>query len=225
VPGGTNLGERDDLRYFTNKLVRGLRIPSSYVPTGADDSASQYNDGRVGTAYIQELRFNTYCERLQNLIVEEFDTEFKRYLLEKGVNIDTAMFDLKFQPPQNFASYRQAEIDNARIPTYTQMAAIPYISNRFAMQRFLGLSEEELAENERLWLEENQENLEPIPGDPSAEMRDAGISGAGIQGDLGGIEDEAPEGVDGVDGADGAGPETVTGQELGAPAPGTEQTI
>ena len=50
LPGGTNLGEIDDLRYFTNKLVRGLRIPSSYLPTGADDSAAQYNDGRVGTA-------------------------------------------------------------------------------------------------------------------------------------------------------------------------------
>ena len=225
LPGGTNLGEIDDLRYFTNKLVRGLRIPSSYLPTGADDSASQYNDGRVGTAYIQELRFNTYCERLQNLVVEEFDTEFKRYLLEKGVNIDTAMFDLKFQPPQNFASYRQAEIDNARVPTYTQMSAIPYISNRFAMQRFLGLSEEELAENERLWREENEENLEPIPGDANSEMRDAGISSAGIADDLGGIEDEAPEGAGGEDAGDGTGPDTVTGQELGAPAPGTEQTI
>ena len=225
LPGGTNLGEIDDLRYFTNKLVRGLRIPSSYLPTGAEDSGAQYNDGRVGTAYIQELRFNTYCERLQNLIVEEFDTEFKRYLLEKGVNIDTAMFDLKFQPPQNFASYRQAEIDNARVPTYTQMSAIPYISNRFAMQRFLGLSEEELAENERLWREENEENLEPLPGDASAEMRDAGISGAGIQGDLGGIEDEAPEGVEGEDGGDASAPDTVTGDALGAPAAGTEQTI
>ena len=225
LPGGTNLGEIDDLRYFTNKLVRGLRIPSSYLPTGADDSASQYNDGRVGTAYIQELRFNTYCERLQNLVVEEFDTEFKRYLLEKGVNIDTAMFDLKFQPPQNFASYRQAEIDNARIPTYTQMAAIPYISNRYAMKRYLGLSEEELAENERLWREENEENLEPTPGDPSAEMRDAGISSAGIGADLGGIEDEAPEGADGVEGGEGSAPDTVTGDELGAPAAGTEQTI
>ena len=28
--GGTNLGEIDDPKYFTNKLVRGLRIPSSY---------------------------------------------------------------------------------------------------------------------------------------------------------------------------------------------------
>ena len=225
LPGGTNLGEIDDLRYFTNKLVRGLRIPSSYLPTGADDSAAQYNDGRVGTAYIQELRFNTYCERLQNLIVEEFDTEFKRYLLEKGVNIDTAMFDLKFQPPQNFASYRQAEIDNARVPTYTQMAAIPYMSNRFALKRFLGMSDEEVAENERMWREENEENLEPIPGEASTEMRDAGISPSTIGGDLGGMEDEVEgDGEMPVDGGEGASPDTVTGAELGA-APATDQTV
>jgi hypothetical protein len=226
LPGGTNLGEIDDLRYFTNKLVRGLRIPSSYLPTGADDSAAQYNDGRVGTAYIQELRFNTYCERLQNLVVEEFDQEFKRYLLEKGMNVDVAMFDLKFQPPQNFAAYRQSEIDNARVPTYTQMSAIPYISNRFAMKRFLGMSDEELAENERLWREENEENLDPIPGDASAEMRDAGITSAGIGDDMSNLEDEVDSDADTADGGSDAGPETATGQELGsATAPGTEQTI
>jgi hypothetical protein len=225
LPGGTNLGEIDDLRYFTNKLVRGLRIPSSYLPTGADDSAAQYNDGRVGTAYIQELRFNTYCERLQTLVVTEFDQEFKRYLLEKGVNIDTSMFDLRFQPPQNFAAYRQSEIDNARVPTYTQMAAIPYIANRFALKRFLGLTEEELAENERLWKEENAENLTPLPGDAASEMRDAGISGAGIDADLGGIEDEAPDETPPVEGGEGAPPETATGSTPGAAPASTGQTI
>ncbi len=225
LPGGTNLGEIDDLRYFTNKLVRGLRIPSSYLPTGADDSSSQYNDGRVGTAYIQELRFNTYCERLQNLMVEEFDQEFKRYLLERGINIDTSMFDLKFQPPQNFASYRQAEIDNARVPTYSQMAAIPYMSNRFALKRFLGMSDEELAENERLWREENDETLDPIPGEAGAEMRDAGISPATMGGDMGGLEDEVPDdGAAPLDGGAGEAPATVTGDELGSPAT-TDQTV
>jgi hypothetical protein len=134
------------------------------------------------------------------------------------------MFDLKFQPPQNFASYRQAEIDNARIPTFTQMSAIPYLSNRFAMKRFLGMNDEEIAENERMWREENEENLEPLPGDADAEMRDAGISGAGIQGDLSGIEDEAPDGEEPVPGADGEKPDTVTGQELGQGA-STEQTV
>ena len=225
LPGGTNLGEIDDLRYFTNKLVRGLRIPSSYLPTGADDSAAQYNDGRVGTAYIQELRFNTYCERLQNLMIEEFDQEFKRYILERGINVDTSMFDLKFQPPQNFASYRQAEIDNARVPTYTQMAAIPYMSNRFALKRFLGMSDEELAENERLWREENDENLDPLPGEADAEMRDAGISPATIGGDMGGLEDEVPDdGTAPVDGGAGDAPATVTGDDVTAP-PTTDQTV
>jgi hypothetical protein len=226
LPGGTNLGEIDDLRYFTNKLVRGLRIPSSYLPTGADDSSSSYNDGRVGTAYIQELRFNTYCERLQGLIVEEFNQEFKRYLLEKGVNIDTAMFDLEFETPQNFASYRQAELDNARVPTYTQMSAIPYVSNRFAMKRFLGMSEEEIAENERLWKEENDETLNTGGEDASAEMRTAGISSAGISADIDGAEDIAPNDTEPEIGGEAPPPETATGAVPGAAAPGaTAQTI
>ncbi len=224
LPGGTNLGEIDDLRYFTNKLVRGLRIPSSYLPTGADDSAAQYNDGRVGTAYIQELRFNTYCERLQNLVVAEFDQEFKRYILERGINVDTSMFDLKFQPPQNFAAYRQSEIDNARVPTYTQMSAIPYMSNRFALKRFLGMTDEEIAENERMWREENDEDIIPTDGDTSAQMRDAGISPASMGDDLGNIEDEAEGDAPTTDGGAGDAPTTVTGDDVSAPAT-TDQTV
>ena len=96
------------------------------MPSAAqDEGQSQFNDGRVGTAYIQELRFNKYCERLQNLVTEEFDQEFKRYLMEKGANVDFAMFDLELQTPQNFASYRQSELDNQRIGTFTQIQA-PY---------------------------------------------------------------------------------------------------
>jgi len=224
LPGGTNLGEIDDLRYFTNKLVRGLRIPSSYLPTGADDSAAQYNDGRVGTAYIQELRFNTYCERLQNLVVEEFDTEFKRYVLEKGINVDVSMFDLKFQPPQNFAAYRQSEIDNARVPTYSQMSAIPYISNRFAMKRFLGMTDEELAENERLWREENDEDLTAMPGSSDAELRDAGISGANISDDMDNSEDELEADAGSEDAGTDGGPTSATDTELGSNT-NTEQTL
>jgi hypothetical protein len=183
LPGGTNLGEIDDLKYFTNKLFRGLRIPSSYLPTGADDSQSQYNDGRVGTAYIQELRFNNYCIRLQNLITEVFDQEFKLYLKERGVNIDSSLFDLKFEPPQNFAATRQSELDTARAPTYQTMSQVPTISKRFALKRFLGLTDEEIAENERLWAEENGK-AKPIPTDSTAELRGAGVSQAGITADM-----------------------------------------
>ena len=219
LPGGTNLGEIDDLKYFTNKLVRGLRIPSSYLPAAAqDEGQSSFNDGRVGTAYIQELRFNKYCERLQNLIAEVFNQEFKRYLLEKGINIDIAMFDLLFQPPQNFASYRQSELDNQRIGTFAQIQAIPFISNRYAMKRFLGMSDSEIADNERYWREENDETLSTAPTDASAEMRGAGISGAGIEADMGAEADVAPEGEEGVATGETGGPESVTTPDAGGDA-------
>jgi len=197
LPGGTNLGEIDDLKYFTNKLFRGLRIPSSYLPTGADDSQASFNDGRVGTAYIQELRFNKYCERLQWLITESFDSEFKMYMNSCGVNIDSNLFELNFNPPMNFASTRQSALDSERINTFNTIQQVPFMSNRFALKRFLGLSDDEMADNERLWAEENGKGM-PTHTDAAGEMRSAGLSAAGIEGDLGMAGDlTAPDGMEG----------------------------
>ena len=196
LPGGTNLGEIDDLRFFTNKLFRGLRIPSSYLPTGAEDGGQQYNDGRVGTAYIQELRFNKYCARLQSMLAETFDSEFKLYIKSKGYNIDNSMFEIKLNPPQNFAQYRQTEMDQSRVNTFTQVAELPYMSKRFALKRYLGLTEEEMARNAELWAEEN--NVPQKKQSKSNELRTGGVTQSGITSDLDQFEEptadaEAPE--------------------------------
>ena len=182
LPGGTNLGEIDDLKFFTNKLFRGLRIPSSYLPTGPDDGQQQYNDGRVGTAYIQELRFNKYCARLQSMLNPTFDEEFKLWIKAKGYNIDFGMFELKLNPPQNFAQYRQTEMDQTRIQTFVQVADIPYMSKRFALKRYLGLTEEEMSRNSDLWAEEN--NVPQRKQSKNAQLRTGGVSQAGIASDL-----------------------------------------
>ena len=191
LPGGTNLGEITDLKYFTNKLFRALRIPASYLPTTIDEQPNTVADGKVGTAFIQELRFNKYCERLQSNIVETFDQEFKLWLYDNGYNIDASLFELKFNPPQNFAAYRQAELDATRANLYTAIAEVPYLSKRFALKRFLGLTPEEIAENEQLWREENADTLKPSQ-DASGQLRAAGISPGGIEADMGGMEAEAP---------------------------------
>ena len=182
LPGGQNLGEIDDLKYFNNKLSRGLRVPSSYLPTGPDESAQALSDGRVGTALIQEYRFNQYCMRLQNQIITKLDDEFKMFLRFRGFNIDSSLFNLRFNPPQNFASYRQAELDAQRVNVFTAMEGMPYISKRFAMQRFLGLTEEELRQNEELWAEES-DNIEATPT-TGGDLRSVGISPGDIDSDL-----------------------------------------
>jgi hypothetical protein len=155
LPGGENLGQIDDLRFFNNKLMRGLRVPSAYLPTGPDDGQQAYTDGRVGTAYIQEFRFSKYVIRLQNLIIANFDLEFKLFLAKRGIRIDSSSFELRFWLPQNFGKYRQMEIDAAQINIFQPMADVKWLSKRFLAKRFLGLTDKEVLENERMWLEEN----------------------------------------------------------------------
>jgi hypothetical protein len=208
LPGGQNLGEIDDLRYFNNRLARGLRVPSSYLPTGPDDNTTPLSDGRVGTAMIQEFRFNQYCERLQAYMSHKLDEEFKLFMRWRGFNIDSGLFTLEFNPPQNFAAYRQSELDNARVSTFSTMEQYPYIAKRFALQRFLGLTEEEIKENEKLWREEqNKDNTEEPKG---SDLRNIGVSVGDIEADQDAASDLEAAGTD----------EQVPGMEVTAPVAG-----
>jgi len=203
LQGGQNLGEITDLKFFTNKLFRGLRIPASYLPSGVDDGTQSYSDGKVGTALIQEWRFTQYCKRLQSMIIDRLDQEFKMFMRWRGVNIDGQLFDLTFEEPQNFAAYRQADIDSARIATFTQLEQYPYLAKRFLMKRYLGMSEMEISENEIAWNEERG-NVEEAPAD-APNLRSMGISPGGIESDLGAVTPE--------------GGEEAAPAEPGAPAP------
>jgi len=218
LPGGQNLGEIDDLKYFNNKMARGLRVPSSYLPTGPDDSDRAMNDGKVGTALIQEYRFNQYCERLQALICQKLDDEFKMFLTWRGFNIDSGLFDIKFNPPQNFASYRQSELDTVRISAFTSVEPLPYLSKRFLMKRYLGLTEEEISENAQLWKEERSKpELETSQGQ---DLRSIGVTPAGMESDINTGEELA--GIDQPGGAPGeaGGIPTTAGAPMAAAAPG-----
>jgi hypothetical protein len=207
LPGGQNLGEIDDLKYFNNKMARGLRVPSSYLPTGPDDSGATMNDGKVGTALIQEYRFNQYCERLQALIAQKLDDEFKMFLKWRGFNIDSGLFSIGFNAPQNFASYRQSELDNTRIQAFQGLEQLPYMSKRFLLERFLGLTEEEIKKNEQMWREERDEpDAQPTTGQ---DLRSVGITPGGLETDV-----AAGEEIAGMDPAAAGGP-----ADAGAAAP------
>jgi hypothetical protein len=222
LPGGQNLGEIDDLRYFNNRLARGLRVPSSYLPTGPDDNVTPMSDGRVGTAMIQEFRFNQYCERLQNYMVRKLDEEFKLFLRWRGLNIDSGLFNLTFNPPQNFAAYRQSELDTARMSSFTAIEAYPYMSKRFAMERFLGLTEEEIDKNEKMWREENDKEIKVEP--QGNDLRSIGVSVGDIETDIQtGEEATAADGLPMDPSLDAAGQVPVPGQAQpgqNMPAPG-----
>jgi hypothetical protein len=166
LPGGQGLGELSDLEYFMDKVIRGLRIPYSYMYQEKEPSGAIFNDGRVGVAYIQELRFALYVQRLQQYFEEEIDTEFKKYLRVCNIVIKDEDWSVKLPEPQNFGKYRQQELDAALLNSFAQADQTEYMSKRFIMTRYLQLDESEIVRNEQLLREEknlppDEENLDP----------------------------------------------------------------
>lgn len=190
LPGGDNLGDINDMLYFNNHMFRALGIPSSYLPTGPEDGSAAVNDGKVGTAFIQEFRFNEKCKRHQRQIVEMFDLEFKLFLKNKGITIDNASFNLEFTPPQNFSDYRQIEIDAARVAVLASYLDIPTVSRRFAFKKWGGFSEEELLENEKMWREEQGFDAAGNDMDEQPGLGQVGVSGADFAADEVDLGDE-----------------------------------
>tara|TARA_R110000851_G_scaffold230158_1_gene382917 strand:+ start:2319 stop:4025 length:1707 start_codon:yes stop_codon:yes gene_type:complete len=216
LPGGQNLGDIDDLKFFNNKLARGLGIPSSYLPSGPDDGSAMMNDGRVGTAFIQEYRFTQYCQRLQRMVQPTFDKEFKLFLKNRGYEIDSSQFELDFVDPQSFSDYREIEINSARAGAFGQIEGIDYISKRFALKKYLQLSESEILENEKMWKQENPIDGPSGPGGDNEDFSDLGSVGVMGGGD-GSLDDFEADDFDGEEeefgGDEGESP--VSGAEAG----------
>lgn len=228
LPGGQGLGELSDLEYFQKKVWRGLKVPASYM-TESDSGGQMWNDGKVGVAYIQELRFSQYIERMQSVIEISLDKEFKTFLKASDILIDDAIYRLRLPSPSNFGKYRQFELDSQLLSAYGSADGIPYLSKRFILERFLMLADEEIIRNERMLREERgldpdggKEDYQTIYGGAGEEMSGmgglgggAGMAGGGIGGmDLGmeaGTEGEmgGAEGMEAGAGAAGATPEAT----------------
>ena len=148
LPGGDNLGRIEDLQWFNKKMSLGLRIPSSYLDSYSDDpNGASYNDGRVGTAYIAELRYVGYIKRIQKILAKTLFKHFKEFATKEGVELPKEL-EFNIAPPQSFALYKQNETFNTLLNTYSSADNIDALSKRESMKRYLNMGEDDLIDNE-----------------------------------------------------------------------------
>ena len=161
------------------------------------------------------------------LFRSKLDDEFKMFLRWRGFNIDAGLFNLGFCAPQNFAAYREIELDTSRVNTFTTLEQLPYMSKRFMLERYLGLTKEEIVENEKMWREEREQpELQTTQGQ---DLRSIGITPAGLETDIQTGQDLSnltPVGAEAgaVGGAPGASATGMTGPGVAAGAPGAGPT-
>jgi hypothetical protein len=189
-----------------------------------------FNDGKLGTALVQEFLFNKYCMRLQSRMAKTFDYEFKYYLRKTSIEIDENMFELRFCPPQNFAKYRQIELDAQQMQVYTQIADRKEFSARYKKERYLGMTPDEITKDETMWMEENPDKIKKKTGTEVSDSNSASLSSVGVRSgamfpdtgvDVSEPENFVPDGGQGQDGGNGTGiPTGIPAAPPEAPPPG-----
>lgn len=208
LPGGQGLGELSDLEYFQDQVFRGLRIPTSYMK---ENDGALISDGKTGIAYIQEMRFALYINRLQRHISSTLNKEFKRFMRVAGISVDPASYNIKLADPENFGVYRQQQLDADLLNTYSSAEQVPHLSKRFGMRKYLQLSTEEIKMNERMRLEE-------LGMDPDAPNIDLSlIYGAPAEPGLGGDMGALGGGMVAGGGLGTENPETLPSEETDTP--------
>ena len=166
LPGGQNLGEINDMVYWENLVIRGLKVPQSWVPYGPNDGQRTIPTNTSNT-FVQEQRFFKYCQRIQDILITELDKEFKNYLKYRAIEINDDSFSLAFYEPTNITELTEEEIRKSRLDAFSSASQNPYIAKQFALKYYLKLTEEEFNENQRLLIMENQEKFKdkdvPLP--------------------------------------------------------------
>jgi hypothetical protein len=217
---GQAWADEGPLTYFNNKLNKGLGVPNSYMQ-GPEDGGSTYNDGRVGTAYLQEGQFAKMCERIQDLNDNLLDNEFKLYLDFRGIQIHSSSFDLKFIEPISFDEYREMALNQERLGVMGSASQFPWFAKRFLMKKFGNMSEDDIIENEHLFMEENMSAI-ARQYDQENELGGMGVGIGGLSGNMSGEFGGDFMGGDefgnefGGEGAEGG----VPGGQFGGPAAG-----
>ena len=215
LPGGQNLGELDDLKYFVKKLYKALKVPTNRV----ESETSQYSAD--ATVLREELKFANFIVRLQHQFAmglkDAFITHLKLKHIWKDFDLRENIFDLTFTPPRNYFELRRQQIMDLKLNNFTNVVANESISQGFGQKEYLGWTDEQIKAN-REWLRKDaalQFELDQIRGGGP----DWAV-GSGAAPPAGGAPMPAP----GAPGAPGPGDDIPPEIGTGAPAAGGGDT-
>lgn len=187
LPGGQNLGELEDVKYFEKKLYKSLNVPISRL----DPNQSGFSLGRVGEITRDEVKFSKFVDRQRQKFSEIFDQALRVQCVLKGIctaeEFDTFKENLyyDFIKDNNFAELKEAELIRERLSLLGSVD--PYVGRYYSMEwiqrNVLKLTNKEIQEMEKQIQKEKAEGkvLDPqqIASAGQAELN-ADVQGAKV---------------------------------------------
>jgi hypothetical protein len=151
LPGGSNLGEIDDIKYFQNKLYRSLNVPISRL-----EAENSFSIGRSDNITRDELKFTKFVQKLRKKFSVLFMDILKTQLVLKGViameewDMMKEHIQFDFMQDGHFTELKNAEILQNRLDMLGQIESYvgTYFSKEYVRKQVLRMNDEEIEEVE-----------------------------------------------------------------------------
>lgn len=136
LPGGQNLGELEDIKYFQKKLYNSLSVPISRL----DPNSTGFSLGRVSEITRDELKFAKFVSRLRKKFTDLFDQSLRVQCVLKGICTDEEWNDIKehvhydFIKDNNFTELKDAELMKERL---SLLEAVDPYTGRYYSQAWI----------------------------------------------------------------------------------------
>ena len=165
LPGGSNLGEIDDIKYFQKKLFQSLNVPYSRLDS---EAAGGLQLGRSTEVSRDEIKFTKFVSRLRNRFNVLFHDLLKTQLILKGiVTIEAWEMQLSqtikydYVSDGYFSEIKESEMFKERMEIYRNMKDNEILGNvyskEWAMKHVLKMNDEEIQEQKEQIENEKQE--------------------------------------------------------------------
>ena len=208
LPGGTMVGDIDDVKYLRDKLFSALKIPGSYLTS----TNAEAGGGEDATTLAQkDIRFARTVQRLQRSIITELEKIGIIHLYTLGFRgEDLVSFKLKLNNPSKIAELQELEHWKTKFDV-ASTATEGFFSRQWIAAHLFNMTEEEFVKNQRQLYYDRQFDsiLEAIAEQAQAEVTspgsDLGEEGEDILGGDLGTGGEGGEGIDTTGGADALG--------------------
>ena len=175
LPGGQNLGELEDVKYFQKKLYRALNVPESRL-----ESESTFNLGRAAEITRDEIKFQKFVTRLRKKFSELFHDLLKTQLVLKGICSIEDWEDMAehiqydFIADNYFAELKEKEIMTERLNLLATMDpfAGKYFSLDYLRRQILKQTDAEMKEIDKQIEKEIESGklMDPASVDPATGM-------------------------------------------------------
>ena len=169
LPGGQNLGELADIKYFQQKLYRSLNVPES-----RQGGEGGFNLGRSSEILRDELKFTKFVGRLRKRFSRMFNDMLKTQCLLKNLvtpedwDIMEEHIQYDFLYDNHFSELKEAELMTERLNIAA--TAEPYVGKYYSQdwvrRKIIRQTDEEIIEQDKQIAKEIEQGIIPDPMAP-----------------------------------------------------------